>query len=78
MRQIRAGDAGGTATFPDLTSRELRAVRDENVSHFRGNVQIVVGTVEIRADEVDMHHDTGEAELRGHVHRKGLNSSGRR
>jgi lipopolysaccharide export system protein LptA len=67
-----------TAAPARVLANSIDQVREENVTHFSGHVQIVVGTVEIQADEVDVHHDTGEAELRGHVHMKGLNSSGRR
>ena len=46
-------------------------IEDPKLSHvvrFKGNVEITVAGVEVQADEVDYHWDTGEIEPYGNVH----------
>jgi lipopolysaccharide assembly outer membrane protein LptD (OstA) len=62
------GAAQTTAPVVEMTATNV--VRDGNVRHLRGKVEINVGGVVIVADEADVHRDTNEADLRGNVHVK--------
>lgn len=52
------------------TGIEIRALemrREGPLTHCRGDVEMATDTFVLRADEVDFHSDTAEAEARGHV-----------
>jgi hypothetical protein len=68
--RIRGGfrvvvDNGGTL---EARATSIEAVSPLPVVRFKGNVEITIDGVELQADEVDYHWDTGELEPLGNVH----------
>jgi lipopolysaccharide assembly outer membrane protein LptD (OstA) len=53
----------------------IEAVTPLRVVRLKGNVEITINGVELRADEVDYHWDTGELEPLGNVHLKPVSRS---
>jgi lipopolysaccharide assembly outer membrane protein LptD (OstA) len=60
----------GTVNGQDLTGTASNIQRDKSarVVVLRGNVDMTVNGIRLRADEVVMHEDTGEIEPSGNVH----------
>ena len=56
--------------FVNAIAATIEPVKPLRVVRFKGNVEITVNGVELRADEVDYHWDTGEVEPNGNVHLK--------
>ena len=54
--------------FVNAIAATIETVKPLHVVRFKGNVEIAINGVELRADEVDYHWDTGELEPNGHVH----------
>jgi len=58
--------------FVNAIATSIESVESLRVVRFKGNVEIKLGGVEIQADEVDYHWQTGECEPLGDVHVKPL------
>ena len=56
--------------FVNTIAATLEDVKPLRVVRLKGNVEITVNGVELRADELDYHWDTGELEPIGNVHLK--------
>lgn len=51
----------------EATAKDMESLKPSGVLRFRGKVEIALDGVELRADEVDYHWDTGELEPYGNV-----------
>jgi lipopolysaccharide assembly outer membrane protein LptD (OstA) len=56
--------------FVNAIAAAIEAVKPLRVVRLKGDVEITINGVELRADEVDCHWDTGELEPLGNVHLK--------
>jgi hypothetical protein len=56
--------------FVNAIAATIESAKALRVVRFKGNVEITINGVELRADEVDYHWDTGELEPNGNVHVK--------
>lgn len=54
----------------EATAKSIEDVKPLPVVRLKGNVEITIDGVELQADEVDYHWDTGELEPYGNVHLK--------
>jgi lipopolysaccharide assembly outer membrane protein LptD (OstA) len=54
----------------EAIARSIETVKTSDVVRFKGNVEITIDGVELRADEVDYHWATDELEPLGNVHVK--------
>src|ERR1700722_2915707 len=54
--------------FVNAIAATIEPGKAPHVVRFKGNVEITINGVELRADEVDYHWDTGELEPNGNVH----------
>jgi len=54
--------------FVNAIAATIEPVKPLQVVRFKGNVEITIDGMELRADQVDYHWDTGELEPNGNVH----------
>jgi lipopolysaccharide assembly outer membrane protein LptD (OstA) len=54
----------------NVLASSIEAVNPVRVVRFKGDVEMKINGLELRADEVDYHWDTGEIEPLGNVHLK--------
>ncbi|HWZ33243.1 MAG TPA: hypothetical protein VNX18_18000 [Bryobacteraceae bacterium] len=62
-----SADGGRTV---DAIATSIEALNPSHVVRLKGGVAITINGMELRADEVDYHWDTGELEPYGNVHVK--------
>jgi len=75
MFRTRAGfrvvvDDGRTLEATAKTAEALKPSIPPFVVRFKGDVEITINGMELRADQVDYHWNTGEFEASGNVHVK--------
>ena len=57
----------------EVIAKSLEDLKPLPAVRFKGGVEITLNRMELRADEVDYHWDTGEIEPFGNVHLKPVN-----